>query len=97
MGMVKILQISQTAPHTGWLWALSIQYLKEPHGFISKSVKVWVLGAKGHLVAQGLLDQWKGKLSYQESYLIPLCLRAVSFSLLVQELPTRSSMPCSKL
>lgn len=62
-------------------------------------LKVQALGAKGHLVAQGLLGQWKGKLSYQENYLIPLCLclLAVHFSLLVQKSPTRSSMPCSKL
>lgn len=64
---------------------------------MSSLLKVQALGAKGHLVAQGLLGQWKGKLSYQENYLIPLCLLAVRFSLLVQKSPTRSSMPCSKL
>lgn len=58
MDMVKILQISQTAPHTGWLWALSIQYLKEPHGFITKS-----LGAGGQRTSgsTGALRSVEGK------------------------------------
>lgn len=87
--MAKRLQIRKTAPHSGWLWALSIQSRKEQHGLLLKDQRT--SGSTEVLRSMEGETELSGTLPNTS---VPSC--CVLFILIVKELPTCSSTSCSK-